>query len=175
MIRANARRMTRDQERTYDIYLLMRRFRAEAMAYRAQVRPLAPLEFGYLSSAEGFYSPRLGSALLGLRLDERAVARMGHDSLTWLLERCDLRYVIPARLVPDQRRRFYLEHLTRYTTYVQQYPDRQESVPLLERVLLHLAQHVGARIDAAVRPAEATGAGPYAASGRRHGRAPSVA
>ena len=132
---------------SYDVYLVCHPFASRVSGYRVQLRMLGDLDGHHLAGAEGFYRSDLDSALVVLRFTLAAHRRLGDGVLEMLARRAALPMVIPDRLDPDARRRFFLDHVSRYTTYVQLYPG-PDPVPLAERVAVRLAEHACAAGDA---------------------------
>src|SRR5215207_7683970 len=95
-----------DDSESHDVYLVLHPFADNVREFRILVRPLGDMDQRYLEGAEGFYRGDLDTALLVLRFCGRSGLPM----------------VIPSRLDAAQRRAFFLEHLSGYTTYVQLYP-----------------------------------------------------
>jgi len=131
-------------EATYDLFLVMHPFRDNVAEFQILVRPLAALEERHLIGAEGYYARCIDTALLVLRFPEKMVQRWGSKVMLVLAGRTGLPMVAPSELAPPQRRQFFLEHLTRYRVYVQQYPDRNDRTPLAVRTLASLSEHVSA-------------------------------
>jgi hypothetical protein len=132
-------------EPTYDVFLVMHPFRDNVAEFQILVRPLASVEeHRHLVGAEGYYARCIDTALLALRFPERMVQRWGSRTILVLAGRTGLPMVVPSELAPAQRRHFFLDHLTRYRVYVQQYPDRNDHSSLAVRTLQNLAEHVAA-------------------------------
>lgn len=127
---------------SFDVFLVLHPFRANIREFQILMRPLGDLETAYLRGAEGFYAHRIDTALVVLRFSERAIERLGERMIALFAGRSGLPMVVPDKLTADQRRAFFLEHLTGYNTYVQHYAARDEEYPLLERVVVSLAEHV---------------------------------
>lgn len=126
---------------TFDVFLVMHPFRDNVREFQILVRPLADLEPVHLVDAEGYYNPNLDTAAVSMRFDRRAVASLGEPALLALAGRSGLPMVVPARLSGVERQRFFLDHLSRYSTYVQQYYEPREATSMVERVLACLAAH----------------------------------
>jgi hypothetical protein len=127
---------------SFDVFLALHPFRANIREFQILMRPLGDLETRYLRGAEGFYSHRIDTALVVLRFSERALEKMDERTVALFAGRSGLPMIIPDKLSAEDRRRFFLEHLTSYNTYVQHYASRDEQYPLLERVVVSLAEHV---------------------------------
>ena len=127
---------------SFDVFLVLHPFRANIREFQILMRPLEDLEAHYLRGAEGFYSHRIDTALVVLRFSERAMEHLGERTIALFAGRSGLPMVIPDRLSSADRRRFFLEHVTNYNTYVQHYAARGEDYPLLERVVVSLAEHL---------------------------------
>ncbi len=136
---------------SHDVYLVLHPFAGNVREFRILVRPLGDLDERYLSGAEGFYRADLDVALMVLRFTREAYERLGDRMMAMFCSRSGLPMVVPSRLDPLQRRTFFLEHLSGYTTYVQLYPgESEDQAPLGERVLIHLADHLGSRSERAL-------------------------
>lgn len=127
---------------TYDVFLVLHPFRENVAEFRILVRPLADLGRKHIVGAEGFYDRHIDTALLVLRFPEDLVEHWGPKIINTFAQRTGLPMVIPSELSPRRRRHFFLEHVSRYDTYVQQYWDDTETTALPVRVLEHLEQHV---------------------------------
>ncbi len=127
---------------TYDIFLILSPFRDNVAEFQILVRPLSDLGQKHLIGADGFYNATLDTALLCLHFREELIEHWGPKIINLFAQRTGLPMVIPAELSPRQRRRFFLEHVSGYDTYVQQYWARDEALPLPTRVLEHLREHV---------------------------------
>jgi hypothetical protein len=138
-----------DTIESHDVYLVLHPFAGNAREFRILVRPLGDLDQRYLAGAEGFYRGDFDIALVVLRFTPRAFERLGDKMVQMFCGRSGLPMVIPGRLDAARRRAFFLEHLSGYTTYVQLYPD-ESALPLGERVLVHLEEHLGQRGQRAV-------------------------
>ena len=149
-----------DARESQDVYLVLHPFADNVREFRILVRPLGDMDERYLQGAEGFYRGDLDTALLVLRFSPEAVERLGEEGMAELCGRSGLPMVIPSALDSMERRSFFLEHLSGYTTYVQLYPGDagdpdlpyEEPPPLGERVLAHLEDHIS-RYHMAVEPA----------------------
>jgi len=126
---------------TFDIYILMRPFREIVAELRHLLEPLHSLEQRLAAGAEGYYAPRLDTALLAIRFDRAQAATLGHARLRSLVASVGLPIITPEALSFEHRCQFFLEHLANYTTYVQQYRSRDERSGLIDRVIAHLAEH----------------------------------
>ena len=129
---------------TYDLFLVLHPFRDNVTEFQIMVRPLASLEHHQLLGAEGYYARRIDTALLVLRFPRRLVVHRGAPAIHALVGRTGLPMVVPDELGPAQRRRFFLDHLTGYRVYVQQYPDRDDHCSLAVRTIGCLAEHAAA-------------------------------
>jgi hypothetical protein len=125
---------------SYDVYLVCHPFAKHVTSYRSLLHGLGDLDGHHLAGAEGFYRPDLDTALIVLRFTLRAHRRLGDGLIEMLSGRAGLPMVIPDRLDPTTRRNFFLDHVSRYTTYVQLYPG-PDPLPLAERVAVRLAEH----------------------------------
>ena len=128
---------------SYDVYLVCHPFAKHVTSYRSLLHGLGDLDGHHLAGAEGFSRPDLDTALIVLRFTLRAHRRLGDGLIEMLAGRAGLPMVIPDRLDAAARRNFFLEHVSRYTTYVQLYPG-PDPVPLAERVAVRLAEHAQA-------------------------------
>jgi hypothetical protein len=141
-----------DARESHDVYLVLHPFADNVREFRILVRPLADLD-PLFEGAEGFYRADLDIALLVLRFSGQARERLGDEVMAMFCGRSGLPMVIPNQLDAAQRRAFFLEHLSGYTTYVQLYPGDagdpdapyEEPMSLGERVLAHLEDHIGRR------------------------------
>lgn len=131
---------------SHDVYLVCHPFAKHVTSYRSLLHGLGDLDGHHLAGAEGFYRPDLDTALIVLRFTLRAHRRLGDGLIEMLAGRSGLPMVIPDRLDPSARRNFFLDHVSRYTTYVQLYPG-PDPVPLAERVAVRLAEHASAAGD----------------------------
>jgi len=129
---------------SHDVYFVLHPFSDNVREFRILMRPLGDLDIRYLAGAEGYYRNDLDTAMVVLRFTQRAHQRLGDMVVNLLCSRSGLPIVIPERLTPAERRTFFLEHLSGYTTYVQLYPGG-DPLPLAERVLVHLEEHLGPR------------------------------
>lgn len=127
---------------TYDVFLVLHPFRENVAEFRILVRPLSELGRKHIVGAEGFYDGSIDTALLVLRFPEELVEHWGPTIINTFAKRTGLPMVIPSELSPRSRRQFFLEHVSRYDTYVQQYWDETETTALPVRVLEHLEEHV---------------------------------
>jgi hypothetical protein len=139
---------------SHDVYLVLHPFTDHVPEFRVLLRALSDLDAPHLAGAEGFYRPDIDTALVVLRFSLRAHRRLGDSLVELLAGRAGLPMVIPDRLGPDARRRFFLDHVSRYTTYVQLYPCATDPLPLAERVAAHLAEHASADDAVYFDPAE---------------------
>jgi hypothetical protein len=139
-------------ERSFDVYLVLHPFRESVREFQILVRPLADLDATCLSGAEGFYRPSIDTALVALRFSDATVARIGEEMALVVAARCGLPMVVPDRLSPDDRRAFFLSHLSRYTTYLQLYQSAFEPAGLAERVIGALAEHLTTAAPTRARP-----------------------
>jgi hypothetical protein len=128
--------------RTFDVFQVCHPFRDNVREFQILMRPLADLEPVHLIDAEGFWHPGLDTAIVSMRFDPVATSRVGESMLLTLAGRSGLPMVVPSRLSPAQRSAFFMDHLSRYSTYVQQYHEPRESSSMLERVLGCLAAHI---------------------------------
>lgn len=133
-----------DTIESHDVYLVLHPFAGNVREYRILVRPLGDMDQRYLAGAEGFYRPDLDIAMVVLRFTPRAYERLGDKLMSMFCGRSGLPMVVPGRLDASRRRAFFLEHLSGYTTYVQLYPE-DGALPLAERVLVHLEEHLAGR------------------------------
>jgi hypothetical protein len=145
-------RSSRTERPTYDIFLVLHPFRDNVAEFQILMRPLSDLGRTHLVGCDGFYSPRIDTALLVLRFPADLVDHWGEKILKLFAGRTGLPMVIPSELSAEARRRFFLEHVSGYDTYVQQYWAPDEPLPLPVRVLEHLREHV----DTLPAPAQGT-------------------
>lgn len=127
---------------TYDVFLVLHPFVDNIREFQVLVRPLADLQRRYLAGADTYYCRKIDTALVALRFPTRVEERWGRRLIHLLAARPGLPMVIPRTLSVTERREFFLQHLTRYTTYLQHYPHRDETMPLVERAVLNLADHL---------------------------------
>ncbi len=128
--------------RTYDVFLVLHPFLDNIREFTVLSRPLGDLQRRYLGGADAYYCEKIDTALIALRFPKRVEERWGAQLIHLLAARPGLPMVIPGTLSNAERRAFFLQHLTRYTTYLQHYPHRNESTPLVERAILNLADHL---------------------------------
>lgn len=127
---------------SYDVYLVLSPFCDNVREFRILFRALHDLEGRHLLGADGYHCPESDTALVAVRFAGQAARMLGHDVVDASIARTGLPMVVPRRLGDEQRRRFHEEHLPRYTTYVQAYPQRPVQEPIFDRLLLSLAQHL---------------------------------
>jgi hypothetical protein len=139
-------------ERSFDVYLVLHPFRDNAREFQILVRPLADLDAACLAGAEGFYRPSIDTALVALRFSEEAIARIGERMALGVASRCGLPLIVPDRLSHEERRHFFLTHLSHYSTYLQLYQSAHEHAGLAERVIGALTEHLAALPHAPPRP-----------------------
>ena len=127
----------------YDVILVLHPFRNNVREFQILVRPLAVLDSEYLVGTEGLFNPKTDTALIVLRFSEEAVKRLGAYTVHLFAGRSGLPMIIPAKLTPEERRKFFIEHLTAsYNVYVQLYPASDEPGSLVERSLTTLCGHI---------------------------------
>jgi hypothetical protein len=126
---------------SHDVYLVCHPFATCVGEFRVLLHALGDLDAHHLAGAEGFYRPDIDTALVVLRFTLRAHRRLGDGLLEMLAGRAGVPMVVPDRLDADERRSFFLDHVSRYSTYVQLYPGTGEAVPLAELVAVRLAEH----------------------------------
>ncbi len=140
---------------SYDVYMVCHPFATHVGDFCALLHGLGDLDAHHLAGAEGFYRPDIDTSLIVLRFTLRAHRRLGDGLIEMLSGRAGLPMVIPDRLDGDARRTFFLDHVSRYTTYVQLYPGG-DPLALAERVAVRLAEHAsprgGASFDASRLP-----------------------
>jgi len=136
--------------RTYDVFLVLHPFLDNIREFQVLSRPLGDLQRRYLGGADAYYCERIDTALIALRFPKRVEERWGAQLIHLLAARPGLPMVIPSTLSLPARREFFLEHLARYNTYLQHYPHRNENMPLVERAIINLADH----LRSAPRPAK---------------------
>lgn len=127
---------------TYDVILVLHPFRTHVREHETLCRALRDLDAHYLLGAEGFHQAQIDTALVVLRFSARAADRLGGRFLQLFARRCGLPMIVPAELDAETRRKFFLGHLSRYTTYVQQYCSKREGAGVAERVVATLGEHV---------------------------------
>jgi hypothetical protein len=127
---------------SYDVYIVLHPFRALVHEFAETIRPVAECECEQLTGVEGYYCEAIDSAILNLRFRVDFVSLLGSRRVIELVSRWGRPVIAPAELAEDERTRFFLDHLSRYSTYVQQYPNRDEGRPMLLRVLDSVAAHV---------------------------------
>ncbi|GAB4542056.1 MAG: hypothetical protein Tsb0020_54660 [Haliangiales bacterium] len=103
---------------SYDIYLVLHQVRDRADQYREMVSCLARLDRAFLPRAELFYRAATDTALLVLNFSPHALSYLGEDSIHLLAHRTKLPMLVPSRLSPQQRRRFFRQHLSTYEVYL---------------------------------------------------------
>jgi hypothetical protein len=103
---------------SYDVYLVLQRFRDNVDRYRAMVEALRPVGGEYLPAAEGYYQASTDCALVALCFSPHALAHLGEDSLHLLAHRSRLPMIVPACLGGAERRRFFCEQLCDYEVQV---------------------------------------------------------
>ncbi len=127
---------------TYDVFLVMHPFRDNVREFAILTRPLADLDDGQLAGVDGYYAPPLDTALIALRFDEGALRRLGERVVQLFASRSGLPMVVPPTLPPSARRYFFLEHLSRYTTYLQHYGPASPGHGIVEGMVRSLGEHV---------------------------------
>lgn len=131
---------------SYDVYLVLHPFRGNLARLRALIRPLARIDGIYLSSVEIFYRLATDTALAVLSFSHHALAHLGEDSIHLLALRSRLPIIVPARLPMEERRRFFLEHLSDYEVYLPPAPaggDRPPVEEAIERLAEQLTSMAG--------------------------------
>jgi hypothetical protein len=123
---------------SYDVYLVLQRFRDNVDRYRTLVEALRPVGAEYLPAAEGFYQASTDCALVALSFSPHAVTHLGEDSLHLLAHRSRLPMIVPACLDGAERRRFFREQLCGYEVHVEPGPVAEPA----ERVIELLARRV---------------------------------
>jgi hypothetical protein len=103
---------------SYDVYLVLHRFRDNVDRYRVMVGALRPVGAEYLPRAEIYYQASTDSALLVLCFSPHAVMHLGEDSLHLLAHRSRLPMIVPTCLCGEERRRFFLEQLSDYELHL---------------------------------------------------------
>jgi hypothetical protein len=127
---------------SYDIYLVLHPLRDSVPEFQVLLRPLEPLGGDYLLGVDGYYNPETDTALMALRFAQQTVDRLGSLALHLYTSRSGLPMVIPARLSATARRRFFIEHLSEYCIYLQQYPAAGEDMSLIARSVNALVNHI---------------------------------
>jgi hypothetical protein len=127
---------------SYDVYLVLHPFRANVREFQILTRPLGDLDALYLDACEGFYAPEVDVALAVLCFSQRARARLGPKLIHQFAGRSGLPMVVPEQLPTELQHQFLIEHMEIYTTYVQQYASKAETMPLVERTIVRLAEHL---------------------------------
>lgn len=128
---------------SYDVILVLHPFRNNVREFQILVRPLEALDEEYLLGTEGLFNPKTDTALIVLRFSEEAAKRLGAYTIHLFASRSGLPMIVPARLEPEQRRRFFIEHLTpSYNVYAQLYPSADEPASLVERAIDTLTGHL---------------------------------
>ena len=127
---------------SYDVYLVLHPFRGNVARLRALVRPLARIDRIYLSSVEIFYRLASDTALAVLSFSRHAQAHLGEDSIHLLALRSQLPMIVPARLPMEERRRFFLEHLSGYEMYQPPSPAGCGELPPVEHAIERLAEQL---------------------------------
>lgn len=128
-----------------DVYVLLSPFRENVREFCILTRVLADLDAEQLDAAEGFYAPDVDAALVGLCFADGVRRRLGPRGIQETVARTGLPMVIPATLSPADAHRFFGEHLSRYDTYVQQYPNLGEPLCLVERIVRRLGEQTALR------------------------------
>lgn len=103
---------------SYDVFLVLQRFRDNGERYRVMAESLRPVGAEYLPAAEGFYQASTDCALVALCFTPHAVMHLGEDSLHLLAHRSRLPMIVPACLDGGERRRFFREQLCGYEVHV---------------------------------------------------------
>ena len=128
---------------SYDVILVLHPFRDNVREFQVLARPLEVLDAEYLLGTEGLFNPKTDTALIVLRFSEEAAKRFGPYTIHLFAGRSGLPMIVPAKLSPLERRKFFLEHLTAsYSVYVQLYPCADEPGSLVERTLGTLSGHI---------------------------------
>lgn len=128
---------------SYDVILVLHPFRNNVDEFRVIARPLDELDREYLIGTEGLFNPKTDTALVVLRFSEEATRRLGAPTVHLFAGRAGLPMILPTKLTPVQRRRFFIEHLTAsYNVYVQVYPSSDEPGSLVDRTLVTLSGHI---------------------------------
>ena len=128
---------------TYDVILVLHPFRNNVEEFRVIAQPLGELDRQYLTGTEGLFNPKTNTALIVLSFSDEATRRLGAPTVHLFAGRAGLPMIIPTKLTPLQRRRFFIEHLTAsYNVYVQTYPSSDEPGSLVDRTLVNLSGHV---------------------------------
>lgn len=127
---------------SYDVFLVLHPLGSIPAQNRARLKPLEPLEC--LLGVDTYYDQDTDTAVLGLRFAAQSLERLGAYTVHLYCSRSGLPMVVPARLSPGERRRFFMEQLGRYGVYVQQYPAKDDPAPLVVRALDTLISHVAA-------------------------------
>lgn len=130
---------------SFDIYVVLCPFQELCPEFKIIIRPLAAHEADQLCGADGYYCGEIDSAILVLRFRRDFVDMVGAARVLELLTTWGRPVVAPETMQSAERDRFFLDHLARYTTYVQQYPSTDENDPMLLRVLDNLSEHVNVR------------------------------
>lgn len=128
-----------------DVYVLLNPFRCNWREFCILTRVLSDLDADQLAAAEGFYAPDIDAALIGLCFTDAARERLGVRGVQTTIGRTGLPMVVPAMLSPTDADRFFVDHLGRYDTYVQQYPRASEPCCLVERIVRQLGEQVSLR------------------------------
>ena len=128
---------------SYDVILVLHPFRNNVQEFQILARPLAVLDGEYLIGTEGLFNPKTDTTLIVLRFSEDAAKRLGPYTIHLFAGRSGLPMIVPAKLTPAQRRKFFIEHLTAsYNVYVQLYPVAKEPGSLVDRALNTLSGHI---------------------------------
>ncbi len=127
---------------TYDIFLVLHPFRDNLREFQVLAQPIAELSARHVHSVEAYYAPRIDTALVALRFSQLVVDRWGLDVVHAYAARTGLPMVVPGQLSARYRRRFFLRHLSGYSTYVQHYPRAACKAPLVENAIQSLWEHL---------------------------------
>ena len=127
---------------TYDMFLVLHPFRDNVREFHVLAAPFATLSTRHVHSVEGYYAPRIDTALIALRFNHLLLERWGHDAVHTFAARSGLPMVVPQQLTARARRRFFLRHLSGYSTYVQNYPSTATTEPLVPGVIQSLCDHL---------------------------------
>lgn len=123
----------------FDVFLVLRPFREIVSELKIILRPLCRLDPRVLGRVEAFYCETADCALLNLGFSS-SLDRATRRELASAIRNLGLTAIIPSELGAEERRRFYLEHLAEYDTYLQQYRS-SAATSIIDCILDTLFEH----------------------------------
>ena len=127
---------------SFDLYVVLHPYQDVIADFKRRLRPLGGGSAEQLAGIEGYYCAEIDSAILNLRFRREFAEVLGTPRLFDLCGHWGRPLIAPETLPPPERDAFFLDHLSRYGTYVQLYPSRDDPTPLLLRILDNLSEHV---------------------------------